>query len=231
MQAVGKTNGTGTGAFRITAAGEVLTKVHSDDYAHIEEAPHKRGWIPVYIGKLEGRLGFNKINNDPEVPPADEITIWDGFTFGHGERWVVNANGELIWKRKKYRFKSAFSHDELVARYEEYRQRGGRLYINEYGHIFVNAPAEEVPPAKQDEVLSTFETWKNRAKSQGDSTGLRLVTRRLKATSPNNDPKNGHLPLYIGHLEQFDEGLIPRPVVTDMNYYVACSKSANKSVA
>jgi len=74
--------------------------------------------------------------------------MWDGFTFNHGERWAVGINDKLIWKRPGYRFESAFDHEELIERYEKYRSTAGRLYINEYGHIWINVPRSKYQPNK-----------------------------------------------------------------------------------
>ena len=224
FQDIGKDQGTGKGSFRVTAGGEILTKVNAEDYSNIAEAPVSTGWIPVYVGKLEGNLGFDQISLRPSLESTDDIRIWTGFSFNHGERWSVSHTGSLIWSWQDYKFESAFEHPEIVEKYERYRQKGGRLYINEYGHIFVNAPRSEIPSEAVDKVLEVFQSWKGKADRNNKTAEKRLVNRRLKVTSEDNDPQNGHLPLYIGHLTQFDDGLVPRPVVTDPSYYRACAK-------
>jgi len=40
MQAIGKSDSTGKAFFRITADGEVLTKVNAASYVHSDQAPH-----------------------------------------------------------------------------------------------------------------------------------------------------------------------------------------------
>jgi hypothetical protein len=42
--------------------------------------------------------------------------------------------------------------------------------------------------------------------------------RRLKATGRGN-PENGTLPIYLGHVSEFDGGNTPVPVITDAAYY------------
>ena len=223
----GKSFQTGKGSFRITAAGEVLTKIHSEAYPRSDEAPHADGWIPVYVGKLDGEVGFTELNNDPAGdPPA----IWDGLPFKHGETWAVSINDKLIWKQDSYRFESAFDHSKLIETYQEYRKVAGRLYINEFGHIWINAPSEGVPKERKGEVLDIYERWRSSAERSDDNAAQRLVTERLKATSPDEDPNKGHMPLWIGHLSDFDDGLVPRPIVTDNSYFVACSRSDSKTV-
>jgi len=222
MQALGKSDGTGMGSFRITADGEVLTKVNAASYAHSDQAPHSDGWIAVYVGRLHGELGFVKININPSQSTS-EVKIWDGFPFNHGERWAVGHNDKLIWKRPGYRFESAFDHSDLIEQYQKYRHTAGRLYINEYGHIWINVPRSEVPEEKEQKVEAMVDRWYDQVERQDDTTAKRLVTRRLKMTAPDDDPENGHLPVYIGNLSQFDNGVIPRPVVTDKSYFVDAS--------
>lgn len=225
MQSVGKSLATGKGSVRVTAGGEVLTKVYADSYPNSNRAPHADGWIPVYLGTLNGDMGFTKLNNDPVLDPP---TIWDGLPFNHGETWAVGIDDRLIWKHGGFRFYSAFDHPELIDMYEQYRKIAGRLYINEHGHIWINVPTEGVPDDRRGEILEMFNEWKDRVEQDGDDAKLRLVTQRLKATSPDNDPMNGHMPIYIGHLDDFDGGVIPRPVVTDPGYFVSCSHTDNK---
>lgn len=222
MQTVGKSDSTGLGSFRITADGEILTKVNADSYKHSDQAPHSDRWIAVYVGQLHGLLAFERINTNPTIGTS-EVQMWDGFTFNHGERWAVSVNDNLIWKRPGYRFESAFDHEELIERYKKYRSTAGRLYINEYGHIWINAPRSEIPAEQEPEIESMVDQWYEQVERQDDTTAQRLVTRRLKMTSPDDDPENGHLPVYIGDLSQFDDGVIPRPVVTDESYFVDAS--------
>lgn len=225
MQSVGKSLDTGKGSFRVTADGEMLTKVYADSYPKANRAPHADGWIPVYLGMLKGDMGYSKLNNDPALDPP---TIWDGLPFHHGETWAVGVDDQLIWKHGGFRFYSAFEHPELIDMYEQYREIAGRLYINEFGCIWINVPTAKVPDDRKGEIHELFTEWKARVEREGDDAKLRLVTQRLKATSPDNDPMNGHMPLYIGHLEEFDDGVIPRPVVDDLDYFVSCSHTDNK---
>ena len=221
LQMLGKSSGSGKGSIRITANGEILTKIQSSEYANSGMAPVDSGWIPVYLGQLDGQLGF-EVETDPE-PPNETVDIWGGLPFNHGETWSVSADERLIWKWKDYRFYSAFEHSELVEAYERYRTRAGRLYINEFGHVIVNVPRGEIPTGREEEVNHVFGEWKRQAERNGNSAALKLVTRRLKVTGDGN-PEEGHLPVHIGHLDQFDGGVIPKPVVDDESYYVAAAR-------
>lgn len=52
------------GSFKITANGDVLTKVQ----ANLDQAPVKTGWIPVYLGLIEGTVSLGGVPMDPELP-------------------------------------------------------------------------------------------------------------------------------------------------------------------
>lgn len=221
METLGKSRGSGKGSIRITAGREVLTKIHSSTYSDSDRAPVDTGWIPVYLGQLVGDLGFD-ITIDPESPDRD-LWVWGGFPFNHGERWSVSYDGRLLWKWQDYRFYSAFEHSELVETYEKYRRIAGRLYINEFGHVFINVPRDDIPTGEEELVERVFAEWQEAVEKRGDTAAQRLVNRRLKVTG-DGDPAEGHLPLYIGHLSEFDDGTVPKPVVTDEEYYVAAAR-------
>lgn len=224
LRTVGKSEGDGTGSLRITSGGEVLTKVHRSSYAKTHDIPRHRDWIPVYIGQLSGDLGFD-IDNDP-TPPDDSPWIWGGFPFNHGERWSVSYDDQLIWTWQEYRIESAFDHPELVKTYNQYRTNAGRLYLNEFGNVFINAPRDQIPPEKAATVEKMYSEWQHHADRNNHTAAKRLVNRRLKVTG-DGDPSEGHLPLYIGHLSEYDGGVIPKPVVTEQEYYVAIGRDTD----
>ncbi|MFC7216029.1 hypothetical protein ACFQO4_18325 [Saliphagus sp. GCM10025334] len=221
LRDLGKSDGTGKGSIRITAGGEVLTKIYSDQYVYANRAPVDSGWIPVYVGMYDGDNGFD-IELDPDLPTS-EVDVWGGFPFNHGERWAVSYDDKLIWKWRDYRFESAFDHPELIAAYQEYRSTAGRLYINEFGHIYANVPREEVPDDKATELDDLYTQWEQKVDEQNNIAAQRLVNRRLEVTG-DGEPEKGHLPLYLGHLSQFDDGVIPRPVIDDETYYVKTAR-------
>jgi len=210
----------GYGSIRVTAGNEVLTKVHAENYDHVDQAPVDRGWIPVYVGKLDGAIEFDEVDVDPSAPDSG-VNVWRGFPFNHGERWSVSTDGTLVWKWRDYRFESVFDHQELVQAYQKYRSNAGRCYVTEYGHVWVNVPYDDVEPATTDEIRDAVGSWKHRAEREDDTATLRLVNRRLVATSRDDDPSTGHLPIHIGHLLDFDDGQIPTPIVDEQTYYRA----------
>lgn len=216
----------GFGSFRVTARGEVITKVPADDYSNLDQAPVSEGWIPVYLGTFSGTIDFDTVDVNP-APPGDSVAIWTGLPFNHGERWSVSHDGTLIWKWRDYRFESAFDHSELVAEYGEYRPNPGRLYVTEHGHVWINVPHDDVMPGKRAEVREAIASWKQDAENRDDATTLRLVNRRLVATSQTDDPADGHLPIHLGHLRDFDDGVVPRSVVDDESYYLEVGEYEN----
>lgn len=218
MVLIGK--GQGLGSFRITAAGEVLTKVEASTYDNIDQAPVSKGWIPVYLGKCRGEIDFGDVDTNPS-PPSNGIKVWTSFPFNHGERWSVSSGDELVWNWRDYRFRSAFDHSDLIDRYAKYRPNPGRIYITEHGHIWGNIPHNDVLPDKRAEISEAVTKWKTDAESRGDATSLRLVNRRLVATSRSEDPAGGQLPIHLGHLRDFDDAVIPKPIVDDQSYFLA----------
>lgn len=219
LQSIGKSAGAGSGSIRITAAGEILTKVWAEDYEHLGMAPVTDGWVPVYVGKFEGDLGFTDVDVDPGPLGDGRIAVWEGLPFHHGERWAVSYDRTLIWKYQGYYFESAFEHPELIQKYAEFRTTPGRVYVNEYGHIWGNVPTHEVPGDKQDDVHRMFSDWRREAQELEKTSILRLVNRRLTATG-GGDPERGHLPVHLGHISEFDAGVLPRTVVDDVSYFV-----------
>lgn len=211
----------GFGSIRVTADNEILTKIPAEEYKHVDKAPIDSGWIPVYVGKLSGSIDFDEVDTDPHSPSRKQIKVWKGFPFNHGERWSVSTDGTLIWKWRDYRFESAFDHPELIDAYSKYRGTAGRLYITENSHVWANVPKDDIAPEKEKPVARAVEKWQRTAQEDGDNATLRLVNRRLVATSRQDDPSTGHLPIHLGQLSQFDDGMIPKPVVDDHSYFQA----------
>lgn len=209
----------GKGSFRVTARGEVLTKVSSGSYGNVDLAPVSHGWIPVYLGRLSGRVDLGEIPTDPATPDRGKVSIWTGPPFGHGEQWAVGTDETLIWTWRDYRFESAFDHPELIAAYDQYRPNPGAVYLTETGHVWVNVPRDDVNSDRVEDIERAINEWQAAAEEASDETTLRLVTRRLRATSRNDDPATGYLPVHLGHLSEFDNGTVPRTVVDDSSYF------------
>ncbi|MDS0243565.1 MULTISPECIES: hypothetical protein [unclassified Haloferax] len=208
----------GHGIVRITAGGEVLTKIKADDYVNVDQAVVSSGWIPVYVGKLIGELDFGEVNLNPPKQTGS-VRIWSGLPFHHGERWSLAEDNELHWRWKDYDFTSAFDHDELVERYRTYRPTGGRLYITELGHVWGNVSPGDLSGERARDIQNAVDTWVTETERQGNTAARRLVNRRLLVTSQTDDPSDGLLPVHLGHVSEFDGGTTPRPVVDDETYF------------
>jgi hypothetical protein len=214
IASLGKTNG--YGSFRLTASGEVLTKVPANQYQRVDQARANRGHIPVYVGQLNGDFDFKEFSNNPSPPnTAGDLSIWTGIPFRtHGEVWSVCTDDVLRWRWQDYEFESAFDHPELVTAYKSLRPEGGIIYINEHGHVWGNIDRDTVPSGERSRIRDAFKEWKRTA----SNAQQRLVTRRLNRTESEAAP-NGLLPVYLGHISQFDGGIVPKPVVTDNSYF------------
>lgn len=209
----GKTNG--YGSFRLTAAGEVLTKIPASQYRQAHKAQVSRGHIPVYVGKIDGIFDFTEISNNPPRPDVTgEVTVWTGLPFNHGETWVVCTDDVLRWSWQDYYFESAFDHPDLVEAYKSLRPQGGRIYINEHGHVWGNVDRDSVPLGKREQVTAAVKEWQ----ATTSNAEQRLVTRRLNRTESDAVP-DGLLPVHFGHVTQFDSGIVPKPVVNDNRYF------------
>lgn len=228
LRAVNKSGGDATGSIRITADREVLTKVHADNYPHVDRALIDTGWIPVYLGKLNGTIDFGWLENDPGTSTMEPPCVWEGLPFKHGERWSVTVNGDLQWRINRparFRFPSAYSHNDLSRTYSALRSTGGRMRINEYGHLWMEFPVTEL--SKQTQTRGLMEEWFDNAKRQNRNRISNLLFERLKATG-NGNPSNGNLPIYLGHISNYDDGHAPSPVITDQDYYLSITEVDNR---
>ena len=222
LRDVGKPDG--YGSVRLTASGEVLTKVPAESYDQVGAAEVNSGYIPVYLGQIGGTFDFTDFSNDPNLLSTQSaIRVWTGLPFHHGESWSVCSDGVLRWRWQDYQFESVFDHDELVVKYTRFRPEGGRVYINEHGHIWGNLNRRTVPGDMESEVMEAYRTWRETA----DSAAQRLVTRRLQHTESDDAPK-GLLPVYLGHLSQFDQEAAPKPIVSNRRYFVAAARGADQ---
>ena len=215
----GKSEGTGRGSIKITANRDVLTKVKAEEYSNLDEAFVERGWVPVYLGKLSGSIEFPNIDNDPDDGTFDPPCVWEGLPFNHGERWTMPVSGSPEWRKKmtqSFRFPSAYDHGSLTKTYRSFRPNGGRFRVNEHGHVWMELPNKDV---QQSSLLGDkLESWYEESRSQGRNQVLQMIHRRLKSTGGGN-PKNGWLPIYLGHISDFDRGDIPTPVINDETYF------------
>lgn len=220
LRELGKSDGLGFGTVRVTANRDVLTKIKAEHYQHVEEAFVDEGWIPVYVGKLSGEIEFPHVNNNPDPGTLDPPCVWEGLPFRHGDRWTVPVSGGPEWRIKlqqSFQFPSQFDHTDLTRTYRSFRSSGGRFRINEHGHVWIELPNSQIDRSSQ--VSDKVDQWYQDAKEHGRNQLLQLIHRRLESTG-NGDPKDGLLPIYIGHISDYDQGDIPTPIINDKAYYV-----------
>ena len=74
------------------------------------------------------------------------------------------------------------------------------LHITEHAYIWVNLPKDDITPDKQSAVKHAIQKWKQTAEDDDDTATLRLVNRRLAATSQDDDMSTGHFPIHLGQL-------------------------------
>ena len=190
------------GSIRITSWREVLCKKYD---------PESENWVAYYVGKLVGNIDFRGFDLNPTLKCGQ---FWRGFHFKHGETWSIWVRGGsgnyLYWSRKGVYFRSLVEHPELVQKIKEIRPRGGRCYITEHGHIWMNIPDGEESPH-----------W---------STPLRNLI--LSDTKEFSDPKWDDLvesiserysvtktrPIYVGMVKDFDNGLPPRTYFESVDF-------------
>lgn len=224
LKSVGKSDGSGLGSIRVTANRDVLTKVKAEHYPAADEALVDKGWIPVYLGKLSGQIAFDGINNDPDPTAFDPPCVWEGLPFRHGECWSMTIHDGLQWRIKlgqQFSFPSTYQHSGLEQKYKSFRSNGGRLRINEHGHVWMEMPNKKV--RNSTHLSSVLEEWYQDARDNDRNEILNLIHRRLKATG-NGNPKKGQFPIYLGHISDYDNGNTPTPVVTDKNYFALAAK-------
>jgi len=193
-----------TGSLRVTGASEVLTKV-------LDELGR---WIPKYLGKLSGDWIFPGVDMNP-TPKPEKLSVWTGFNFHCGETWAVwtrsGAGSYLYWSSRGFYFRSTEEYPELVKAYLEIRPYGGRLYVTEYGHIWMNLPRNQVSEGAKSLMERKISEFIDSTSSGERDMILSLVTARLKAT--------GCWPMYLGHISDFDSGNPPRTHFKDLSDY------------
>ena len=122
----------GLGSFVVTPHKEIIARYQDENTGK---------WPAVYIGKLEGKMEFDSFDLDPDLEVGQ---LWTGFMFKHGESFSVWSRDRhdhfLHWKRLGIHFRTIDQYSKLCNLVREIRPKGGRLYLNEYGHIWMNVP-------------------------------------------------------------------------------------------
>lgn len=180
------------GSFRITPHREVITKLIEDGYTT----------TPLFLGKIEGDFTFSGFNLNPGK--LETGRFWTGLNFMHGEEFAVwnreRNNDYLYWEKRGSKFRSIERYPELCAKVREIRPKAGRIYITEFGHIWMNLEMGGASAQWSSTITSRLredlETLKN------NDILLRTIKLRIDET--------GTMPLYLGKIQEFDSGLPPR---------------------
>lgn len=182
------------GSFRVTAHRAVITK-----------APLNGGesWEPRYVGIYEGDLEFEGIDN---APTSLEMGMyWTGFPFRNGEAWSVSpyaqSRNHLHWRMNGRRFASTDRYPEVLRACLGIRPRGGRLYVTESGHLWMNVTDGGLAPWYREEFRSLQCRQVDELLDQKKTALVRLLVDRIESTNTR--------PVYIGHISAFDHGEPP----------------------
>jgi hypothetical protein len=111
------------GSFRITESKEILTKVFDED----------KGYIPVYIGKLEGDIVLEKLKWKPgKMKPG---SLWPGLY--DGTKLSVNTGRQILIHTGGYKLYAKEGHEDLAKMVLRFNGRlgGGSFRINENGAV------------------------------------------------------------------------------------------------
>jgi hypothetical protein len=184
----------GNGSFRITAHGAIITKV---------AVRGGSAWQPQYLGKYDGDLRFDGVENSPEGLQLG--MYWTGLPFVHGEFWRVSphftGDGHLHWSSHGWTHPSTRPYPQLIEHCLAVRPSGGRIYITESGSIWMNVPDHDLA----DNFRATFQGLQQaqleHMKQRGLRAALRLLVERIQAT--------GCRPIYVGQIADFDHGKPP----------------------
>lgn len=181
-----------TGSVIVTSHGDILTKILSD----------KGVWIPKYLGEYANDFTFRSVDNNPTNLKMGEY--WTGFPVHHGERWSVSPRedrGELMWKFYGNWFGSTKNFPELARQYKEIRQTGGRLYVNEYGQIWINVSDSDISDSFAEKFKKLQMVQVDKLISEGKDAILRLIYSRLLVSKVR--------PVYLGKISEYCGGEAP----------------------
>ncbi len=190
MRAIGKPRG----SFCITPHRLIITKI-----------PDVTGqkWRSTYVGKYTSDIDFGDLS-----PNASELKTgmyWTGFPFNGGETWNfsprMSALGLPMWKHEGVTFASTRHFRQLYSKYMEIRRFGGRFYITEQGHIWMNLRDGEASSRLSTEFMNVQKDQVRSLYAERKVAVLQLLKFRIEATNCR--------PIYLGNIRDFDEGVPP----------------------
>lgn len=190
MHAIGKPRG----SFCITPHRLIITKI-----------PDVTGqkWRSTYVGKYTSDIDFGDLS-----PNASELKTgmyWTGFPFNGGETWSfspkMSAFGLPTWKHEGVTFASTRHFRQLYSKYMEIRRSGGRFYITEQGHIWMNLRDGQASSRLSTEFMNVQKDQVRSLYAERKVAVLQLLKFRIEATNCR--------PIYLGNIRDFDEGVPP----------------------
>ncbi len=188
------------GRIYVTPHKEVITKRQNGDTYEC-----------VYLGKIDGVYTFPGFDLNPDSIQTGNL--WRGLHFRHGEEFAVwNRAGNddyLYWTHKGLYFRTTERYPEICAQVREIRPKCGRIYITEFGHIWMNLPDNDVSYMWAPKFKNLLQTDKQYLSTH--DTLLRSIFARKSATYS--------FPVYLGKISDFDSGIPPRTHFNAYGYF------------
>lgn len=145
------------GSFRITEAGEVLTKKYDDE---------EKKYIPIYIGEFDGEIEFEDFDWNPDV---EKGSLWPAPY--DGSKFSVNSNNrELKVNIGGVKTSAIEGHEELVKKVLKFKHNGGSFKINENGKILTLLYEAPYPERIQEQINNLTDEEKNLIDIRSDAS-------------------------------------------------------------
>lgn len=129
---------------RGNTSGRLIINEEKEIITYKQEEEYK--WVPYYVGKLDNKMRFEDIENNPEnLRPG---LLWTGFASHHGAKFNFTRKGNMYFKETTFdedgqttkKFKITDIDEEILERLKYFKIEPGAFHINEYGHIWAPVP-------------------------------------------------------------------------------------------
>ena len=197
-----------------------MEKFRNDTRGRIYVTPHKEvitkrqigeKYECVYLGKIDGVFSFPGFDLDPKNLQTGNL--WRGLHFRHGEEFAVwNRAGNddyLYWTHKGLYFRTTEKYPEICEQVREIRPRCGRIYITEFGHIWMNLPDNDISYMWAPKFKTLLQS--DREYLATNDILLQSIFSRRSATYA--------FPVHLGRIEDFDSGIPPRTHFNSYGYF------------
>jgi len=107
-------------------------------------------WIPYFVGKLNNRVRFQGLENDPEnLSPG---LLWTGFASHHGAKFHLDMKDRIFFRETSYERGAQVTRKyyvqnidrDLIERLYDFKQGQGSFHINEFGHVWAAVDKEVI---------------------------------------------------------------------------------------